>query len=571
MRIFDIVRHLLPVGTVPGSSGRISPSYQSCPTWPPDVFAVVGTILDRSGCYTMASPDRTDLPGHEARLDRIDAITKSWVKLSKVSDDVQALWLELVTNHAEVPLEAIKDNPSALTTLLLLFAVADEACHGMGWDEVNGEPFSEFARAVLSIATNALAGEQVFLPDWPTSLGYMVSAEHVVVLPKSITTDKGCTIRSLSHNLALLPCRTVLDAEWRLVSPKGMPGPDSALRLLLIPFPYEIPTGSFKLTSKRTKLKNNSYHAAFFGLEQKWLSAGSNNKITGAQLADTLVIPLIEEAKAAAGGSAPHGVVLPECALDDVTAIDLVKALAGSGIQFLITGILERDEATGRSLNQAYTFFLESKVARAQNKHHRWRVDQNQANSYALGPSFDLDPDNQQWWEDIDVNKRGLPFYAIRKDTSMVTLICEDLARMDPAMNAIRAVGPNLVVALLMDGPQLGPRWPGRYSGVLADEPGCSVLTLTCAATVDSSNTHFIKTAKPKTPPQRVIARWTQTENVSHDIIMPDGTNGVLLCLRSDPKHQTTLDNRSDSNRSRQLKFVAQHALRGGTRPEYIP
>lgn len=32
-----------------------------------------------------------------------------------------------------------------------------------------------------------------------------------------------------------------------------------------------------------------------------------------------------------------------------------------------------------------------------------------------------------------------------------------------------------------MDGPQLGSRWPGRYAGVLADEPGCSVLTFTCA------------------------------------------------------------------------------------------
>jgi 5-methylcytosine-specific restriction enzyme A len=43
----------------------------------------------------------------------------------------------------------------------------------------------------------------------------------------------------------------------------------------------------------------------------------------------------------------------------------------------------------------------------------------------------------------------------------------------------MRSVGPNLVVALLMDGPQLTARWPARYASVLADDPGSSVLTLT--------------------------------------------------------------------------------------------
>jgi hypothetical protein len=36
-----------------------------------------------------------------------------------------------------------------------------------------------------------------------------------------------------------------------------------------------------------------------------------------------------------------------------------------------------------------------------------------------------------------------------------------------------------LLIALLMDGPQLKSRWSGRYAGVLAEDPGSSVLTLT--------------------------------------------------------------------------------------------
>jgi hypothetical protein len=287
-------------------------------------------------------------------------------------------------------------------------------------------------------------------------------------------------------------------------------------------------------------------------------------------LANELILPLIDKAAAEAGGQKPHGVVLPECALDDDTTIGLLDALKDSGIEFLITGVLEHDPVSGRSLNKAYTLFLDSEVAKPQNKHHRWRIDRDQADRY--GFDFDPDPDNDQWWEDIDVSMRRLPFYAFRNDTSLVTLICEDLARMEPAMNAIRAVGPNLVVALLMDGPQLGFRWPGRYAGVLADEPGCSVLSLTCAATVDLSNAYHVRTAPvtpstPSTPPARIIARWTES-NKTKDIELPDGANGVLLTLESKPRHQTTLDNRSDHSRARALSFKSQKPIAAGTRPD---
>jgi len=52
----------------------------------------------------------------------------------------------------------------------------------------------------------------------------------------------------------------------------------------------------------------------------------------------------------------------------------------------------------------------------------------------------------------------------------LTVLICEDLARLDPVNDLVRAVGPNLVMSLLMDGPQLTTRWPARYATVLADD-----------------------------------------------------------------------------------------------------
>ncbi len=69
--------------------------------------------------------------------------------------------------------------------------------------------------------------------------------------------------------------------------------------------------------------------------------------------------------------------------------------------------------------------------------------------------------------------------FGLRRRVLGLRLVCEDLARLEPVGEVLRSVGPTLVVALLMDGPQLSGRWPGRYATVLADDPGCAVLTLT--------------------------------------------------------------------------------------------
>jgi hypothetical protein len=582
MRIIDVVHQLLPAGTdparfdTPASLENIqefvtltakSPSHLLCPVWPPDLFAVVGTIIDRSGCYTEASPNRNDLANHEGYLNEIRLIVKSWKNLLKVPRKLERLWRELIKDHGDIGLDTIIAYPRALDLLLMLFAIADDASRGMGWSRLSSsEKLSDFAANVLANDDPERTEIKFWLPYWPRSLCVIVSPDRAIVLPKSITTTKGCTIRSLSHNLALLPCDTVLSPEWNLASHEAKGNVDP-IRLLMVPFPYSIPPGSFKLTSPRRPLTNNTTHAAFFGLEQRWLTPAGKSRLDGRALARDLILPLIAEAKAETG-AIPTGVVLPECSLSADTTEELVHALKGSGIELVITGALENGDDGDRPLNAAYTFVMQGDdilAARAQSKHHRWRVDQEQANSYNL--DFDPDKTNHQWWEDIDVSIRDLPFYAIRKDMSIVTLICEDLARMDPAMNTIRSIGPNLVVALLMDGPQLSGRWPGRYAGVLADEPGCAVLTLTCAATVDLSNRHYMKVNRKRKTPPRTVGLWRQADGKALHIDLPDKANGVLLTLKTDPKHQTTLDNRSDESSSRELTFVSQKPLFSGIRP----
>ncbi len=584
MRIIDVVQQLLPAGTDPAHFDRPalleniqefveltaeSPNHIFCPVWPPDLFAVTGTLIDRSGCYTEASPNRFDLANHEAYLTEISSIVSAWKDLLQVPDELQLLWQELIEELGDVGLDKIVAHPRALDVLLMLFAVADDASRGMGWSKLSSaEELTDFAATVLANDDPERVEIKFWLPYWPRSLCVIVSPDRAIVLPKSITTTKGCTIRSLSHNLALLPCDTILTPEWNLASHEAKANIEP-IRLLLVPFPYEIPQGSFTLTSPRQPLNNNTTHAAFFGLKQLWLTPNGGTLVDGGALAHDLILPMIAEAHAQTG-VLPTGVVLPECALSEDATVELVNALRGSGIELLITGALENVDNGDRPLNTAYTFVMQDSdivAMSAQSKHHRWRVDQGQADSYGL--NFDPDKDNHQWWEDIDVSRRDLPFYAIRKDMSMVTLICEDLARMDPAMNVIRAVGPNLVVALLMDGPQLSGRWPGRYAGVLADEPGCAVLTLTCAATVDLSDRHHMRVNRKRKRPPRIVALWRQADGKAVHVELPDNANGVLLTLETKPKHQTTLDNRSDESSSRELTFVSQMPLVHGVRPRY--
>lgn len=547
MTILDLIQQMFPNGTEAFAAKREGKALEQmdCPSWPVDLFAVVGSIIERSGCYTMATPDRTALAKHEVRLEEIKKCAEIWNgDFNSPPAPVMSLWADLVGEFADTKIAEISKNSLLVSKLLALFAIADEASVGVGWDVDPGEVSRKmFASLVFSGITGANSANE--LPYGRTSMCVRVPPDQAIVLPKSITSSVGCTIRSLSHYLALLPPVSVLEPEWILSSINQVRSSTSSecIRLLLVPFPFKIHADSFQLSSAQQPL-GASKLPAYFSLEQRWLEP-DGVPLTGERLAKDLVQPLIDAAVQETG-HVPNGVVLPECALSSELAGDLVQELAGSGIEFLITGVLDTTP-DGKHFNRALTFAFQQNgvVATAeQNKHHRWRLDRIQTERYAL--DFDSSPDNSQWWEDIDVSSRRLPFFALRRDMSLVTLICEDLARSDPAMPAIRAVGPNLVISLLMDGPQLAVRWPGRYATVLADDPGSAVLSFTCAAMVDRSNWLEAK-------PARSIGLWRDGRGRTQEIGLPERSLGVVLSLQSSPKHQTTLDGRSDDAMSRQL------------------
>src|SRR5205807_9329887 len=111
-----------------------------------------------------------------------------------------------------------------------------------------------------------------------------------------------------------------------------------------------------------------------------------------------------------------------------------------------------------------------------QGKHHRWCLYRAQIEQYGFQRS--LNP-LVNWWENIRLAPRKLGFLAISSWLTLCHVICEDLARLDPVDQLIRSVGPNLLIALLQDGPQLRSRWGARYATVYAEDPGTSILTVT--------------------------------------------------------------------------------------------
>ncbi len=85
---------------------------------------------------------------------------------------------------------------------------------------------------------------------------------------------------------------------------------------------------------------------------------------------------------------------------------------------------------------------------------------------------------------------------GLQRQFILTAMVGENPARVDPCQELIRSIGPNLIVALLMDGPKLSTRWPARYTTVSAEDPGCSVL-------IDAFLVGSDKRLTPILPPNR--------------------------------------------------------------------
>jgi hypothetical protein len=418
--------------------------------------------------------------------------------------------------------------------LIELCAAADEACAGVGIPASGGDAFWKAATLRLD-KTRAFA----------STLCQRIDGAQLQVLPKIHTPQNGLTLRSLTLNLALCPGREV-HPKWFLAPVSLAP---HGLNLLVVPWPPVVKPSCFTPADPpHNGLLNMPEHFSFFAYKP----------VCSDEDAERQVMALYESARDSLGRV--DGVVLPEAALGEDTCDRLRRWLAERNVM-LICGVGAPPTVTpGHGRNEVHfglpVSFAKKGIKVSQPKHHRWRLDRRQIVQYGLGGG--LDP-TRFWWEQIPVADRDLVFIAMGPWLTLCALVCEDLARQDPVYELVRAVGPTLVIALLMDGPQLAARWPGRYATVLADDPGCSVLTLTSAGMAALS--------RPSSGPNRsdVIALWKDGRSgESVELELPRGAGGLVLSLTREMVAEWSADGRSDAERTGYLTL-------SGVHPVFIP
>ncbi|MFN6251906.1 MAG: hypothetical protein ACK4Y5_07490 [Acetobacteraceae bacterium] len=579
LSVEDVIKQLLPYGSneIEVIKGEV-PNWLTPPLWAPDMFAVVATLAERSGFYaepgialSTTNAGRQRKRRNAAEAERVGTI---WGSLGYAPREVFALWKDLWKNRAE-PVCSGSDAGTAWKSIAMqLLAMSDEACAGVGFKpQFSDPPANGFANAIFVFeeyqasapTTPSLLRREAFLRFLPNSLTRVVPKDRACVLPKALTPSVGCTLRSITHNLALLPGSGQVSAEWRpdhgsryIAQPTSSVAKSQPFNLLLIPFPYE-------MEARDISVKRNADGAdvdGYFGVEPNWLPNGNEN--TRAKKMADFVVALVKAAQHEGGDV--HGIVMPETALTNEIAAKVAQQVARRCheleifVSGVITGPLRKSKNREPSLGRNAVFVARFENGREidhyhQAKHHRWRLDGPQITNYKLGHVLDA---GRNWWESIDLADRKMIFGLDARQAVIATLVCEDLARFDPVLPVLASVGPNLVIALLMDGPQLRGRWPGRHATVLADDPGSAVLTLTSLGMVRRSS------PPPGVPMRDCIALWTERDKSPQELDLPEGHHALLLALSAQAKRQKTLDLRSqrDSGGLVEYRLTGNRAVR---------
>lgn len=253
-----------------------------------------------------------------------------------------------------------------------------------------------------------------------------------------------------------------------------------------------------------------------------------------------------------------HGIVFPELAMSpEQFARVRVEVQEKFKVPLLIAGVGCSNADRLGTNNVAISVHSGLDQPYLQSKHHRWRLDEGQAGDYGI-TRLPPKPENGAWWEGIQIENRSCIFFNANDWLTFCVLICEDLARQDPVSELVRSVGPSLLVALLLDGPQIRGRWPDRYATVLAEDPRSSVLTLTCAGLVDLSNGRWSGGS-----PRRGIALWRDAVSGSEAILLERDSEGVVLRLESRMSKEWTADGRHDDGQTGYLALAEKNQIGG--------
>jgi hypothetical protein len=560
--------------------------------WPPDVFLLTSLLLHRTGAYRAGSSP----PKHEfwpeanwPKTCRTHALKwREWIcgpPETRCSGNPHPLedYIQRIESCYKIPVNDLHNVEIVLADrrglnlpaeiwnlckcLLELHAISDETMRGVGtlfaphvslYSHENVLYSHEHVVAPAGIERIHLQANLLLALRGTLS---RIGKHRGIVLPKSRTPQSGVTLRSLSLHLSFH--HTEVDVAWRAVPWTNVE--ENTLNLLLVPWPYHIRAEAFKpeMGPESAERLGNS---AFFTYDPHCGDDGTGKPFDPEEIV-ALVLAAEREAKRV------HFLVFPEAALNQADLDRLKDALEDSEIKpshmpLVVAGLSGREDgdASSRENGVAFNrvvvsiFYAQRWFDMVQDKHHRWKLDAEQISSYSLGGTLS---GARSWWEAIRIPRRRLSFLTSNSWLTLAPLICEDLARLEPISDVIRGVGPTLLIALLLDGPQLTTRWPSRYASVLADDPGTSVLTLTSLGMCQRSLPARVKTREEATRIRdengNSVALWNDQFWRWHSIKIDPKDRAALLTVATQWIKEDTFDTRAEAENSAVFTFQSIH------------
>ena len=575
------------------------------PLSPVDLFAITSTLLADSGAYhhfeadfgrdrSLSYPTKIGVI-NESDISNWETIGKAWYeydgsleldktpfcvncKRNPTVTSITNYWIEILKCWNVSVYDIVREDkpqPDWWQPAFALMAISDYASKDVGfrfsdskrdgnsspWSRLAGIFLQEFARTTGEVVGGRGYGED------DSDRGYryieslsLANRDIVNVLPKSRTAQVGYTLRGATHNLAKLPGRGSIRVGWTLLKAEADTVENTVFNILLIPYPYEIHSFNFRPTSV------DHPHSRKPGLFSPNVEPDETEDREFVEFVSQLLV------KARQRLGAIHGLVLPELSVSKKTALKITERIETdhNSVELVCLGVRERmiPGKPPSPTNGAYMAFFDAGKKKQDffyEKHHRWKLTGDQIDMYDLSPS--LDP-SRVWWEDIRITNRCMPILVMRNRWTVTSLICEDLARNDPARGIVEAIGPNLVISLLLDGPQIESRWPARYATVLAEDPGSAVLSISSRGLIERSNR---KSKEEKFEPSRAFALWRDDRGKTVPIELEDGHHAVAISVTEYPCNDQTFYGRSDSGSGLALRLTGVRQIKHDVQTGFPP
>ncbi|MHA6672320.1 hypothetical protein ACXX29_009975 [Enterobacter mori] len=499
--------------------------------WPPNIFIILNSIIDYTDKYRLLVSPQSHFCWNKQKKAEVSATSDAWVeylgyqqKLNKTYNGYKIKkYIDVIfnINNFDKNIYDLMNKPDFCEAVFIMLVSIDKI-----FSKVNSGDFIDAVNMAIITRQSIILARKKLSPTLTIDKENFADNDPMngIVAQKFNTPQSGLTLNNLTQNLSFIKP----SVKYRSVSNRkpGTTDSKSNYNILIIPWPFEIKDEYFTPSNFNNLNYDMDEYFDFFD----YAPAERFNPIH--------FLSFILSALRRTGNI--DLIVFPECSLSRKqfeSFANLLYNIFKENSPSLLSGVYGKIDNIGE--NYALLAFIsdtgEFEYIR-QNKHHRWFLDRNQLRNYNLALS--LDP-HKKWWENISVDRRNLTIFNTTNGISLCPLVCEDLARQEPVAQAVRAIGPNLVVSLLLDGPQISPRWPGKYAAVLSDDPGSSVLSVTALGmTKRSTGLGF--------PPSQEVALWSEPGKNSESLKVTSYTGSLMLELDLETSKMWSIDGRCE-------------------------